>query len=121
MTALAFDTHAFVKRLTMAGMPEVQAEILADEQTKLIDEKLATKLDVAALRSDIELVRRDMKTDLAETARGLKTDIELLRRDAKADLAETKADLIKWMFGTIGFQTLLILGAVIALARVVHP
>ncbi len=28
----AFDTYAFVKRLTGAGMPEAQAEVLADEQ-----------------------------------------------------------------------------------------
>ena len=27
-----FDTHDFVKRLTGAGMPEAQAEILAREQ-----------------------------------------------------------------------------------------
>ena len=26
---IAFDTHAFVKRLTGAGMPETQAEIIA--------------------------------------------------------------------------------------------
>jgi hypothetical protein len=31
-----FDTHAFVKRLTAAGMPEAQAEVLADEQVRLI-------------------------------------------------------------------------------------
>ncbi len=49
MTAVAFDTHAFVKRLTAAGMPELQAEILADEQAKLIDEKLAMKADLALL------------------------------------------------------------------------
>jgi hypothetical protein len=27
-----FNTYAFVKRLTAAGMPEAQAEVLADEQ-----------------------------------------------------------------------------------------
>ena len=32
MSAIAFDTHAFIKRLTAAGMPETQAEVLADEQ-----------------------------------------------------------------------------------------
>ena len=30
-TATFFDTHAFVKKLTAAGMPEVQAEIIATE------------------------------------------------------------------------------------------
>ena len=31
-----FDTHAFVKRLTGAGMPESQAEILAKGQFDLV-------------------------------------------------------------------------------------
>jgi hypothetical protein len=84
-----FNTHAFVKRLTAAGMPEAQAEALADELTPLIDERLATKDDLANLAT-------------------------------KADLAEVKADLMKWTFGAIGFQTVIVLGAVIALARVSH-
>ena len=46
MSVLTFDTHKFIKRLTEAGMPLGQAEILADEQTKLIDERLATKDDL---------------------------------------------------------------------------
>lgn len=43
MASIVFDTHAFVKRLTGVGMPEEQAEALADEQAQLIDERLATK------------------------------------------------------------------------------
>lgn len=46
MSTLTFDTHKFIKRLTEAGMPLGQAEILADEQTKLIDERLVTKDDL---------------------------------------------------------------------------
>jgi hypothetical protein len=38
----------------------------------------------------------------------------------KAEIADAKAEIIKWMFGTIGFQTVIVLGAVVALARVVH-
>ena len=40
--ALTFDTHAFVKRLTQAGMPEDQAEVLANGQADLY-ERLVTK------------------------------------------------------------------------------
>ena len=39
----------------------------------------------------------------------------------KADLAEAKAGIIKWMFATISFQTLIILGVVITLGRITHP
>jgi hypothetical protein len=44
MSTLTFDTHKFIKRLTEAGMPLGQAEVLAEEQTKLIDERLATNM-----------------------------------------------------------------------------
>ena len=49
MASITFDTHAFVKELTEAGMPEVQAEILARSQAKLINEELATKRDLKEL------------------------------------------------------------------------
>ena len=37
-----FDTYAYVKRLTRAGMPEDQAEVLANGQADLY-ERLVTK------------------------------------------------------------------------------
>ncbi|MCS6785495.1 MAG: CCDC90 family protein [Thiobacillaceae bacterium] len=43
MSSIVFDTHAFVKRLTAAGMPLQQAEILAEEQARLIDERRVTR------------------------------------------------------------------------------
>ena len=49
MSSIAFDTHAFVKDMTRAGMPEEQAELLARSQATLIDEKLATKQDLKEL------------------------------------------------------------------------
>jgi len=59
-----------------------------------------------ATKSDLDVVR----TELREAE---------LRLEAKIEAS--KAEIIKWMFGTIGFQTLIILGAVIALARVFQP
>ena len=58
MATLAFDTHAFVKELTQAGMPEAQAEVLARSQATLIDEKLATKQDLNELEARLT---RDLK------------------------------------------------------------
>ena len=58
MATVAFDTHAFVKELTQAGMPEAQAEVLARSQATLIDEKLATKQDLKELEARL---RHDMK------------------------------------------------------------
>jgi hypothetical protein len=41
------------------------------------------------------------------------------KADLQIGLADTKAEILKWMVGTIGVQTVIILGAVAALARFV--
>ncbi len=64
MAAIMFDTHAFVKELTQAGMPEAQAEVLARTQATLIDEKLATKQDLEALESRLKRDMREMELRL---------------------------------------------------------
>ena len=38
-------------------MPEPQAEILAEEQARMLGEQLATKHDIALLRADIDRLR----------------------------------------------------------------
>ena len=59
-----FDTHAFVKRLTGAGMPESQAEILAQGQADLY-ERLATKEPSEfTLKHDFEKFRAELKYEL---------------------------------------------------------
>ncbi|MCJ2096062.1 CCDC90 family protein [Methylobacterium sp. J-072] len=99
MTAVAFDTLRFVRTLRdKAKMSSEQAEGLADAIAEAIQNDLATKTDIAAVR----------------------TDIEALRLANRADLADTKAELIKWMIGAIGFQALVIVGGIVALARGLH-
>lgn len=46
--------------------------------------------------------------------------IDLSNLATKTDLAETKAEILKWMVGTIGIQTVVIIGAVVALMRMAH-
>lgn len=58
MTTITFDTHAFVKRLKAVGFTEEQAEVFAEEQAKLIEDKLATKNDLIELEANL---RRDMR------------------------------------------------------------
>jgi hypothetical protein len=51
----------------------------------------------------------------------LATKVDLVALATKADLqvglAEVKADILKWMVSVIGLQTVVIIGAVIALVR----
>jgi hypothetical protein len=57
MATAIFDTHAFVKRLTAAGMPVEQAEILAEKHARMLGEQLATKHDIALLRADMDRLK----------------------------------------------------------------
>jgi hypothetical protein len=159
-----FDTYAFIKRLTAAGMPEAQAEVLADEQVRLIDDRLATKDDIAklqgatsadiskhqaamsaelskyqaAMSSELSKYQASMSADLSKYQVASSADLSKHQATMSADLAKveiaakrdlreaelrlegkieaTKSEILKWMFG----QTLLILGAVLALTRIGH-
>ena len=55
-----FDMHDFVKRLIGAGMPEAQAEILAREQSRMVQERLASKQDIMEVKLAIQEVRREI-------------------------------------------------------------
>lgn len=93
VSTITFDTLAYVKTLREAGVEEKQAEAQA------------TAL-AAVLKSGV--------TDLAT-----KQDMELLRAELKKDLAETKAELIRWVVGVGILQTTLIVGILARLAKVI--
>ena len=102
MALAEFDTHAQVKRLTSAGFSEAQAEALASlvtsvRKTDLAD--LATKADLGLVKSDLAAVKADLEIRISKT----------------------ETEIIKWVAGLIGFQTLAILGAVVALVRFLRP
>jgi hypothetical protein len=52
------------------------------------------------------------KTDLA-----LKTDLVLLKSQLEADIHKLKAELLKWLLGAVGFQTIVIIGALFTIMR----
>ncbi|HEX4767701.1 MAG TPA: coiled-coil domain-containing protein [Lichenihabitans sp.] len=94
--------------------------------------RAATKTDLdslrAATKADLDSLRAATKTDLESLRAATKTDLDSLRATTKADLRETelrlearieavKSDIIKWVFGAIGFQTVVIVGAAITIAR----
>lgn len=57
---MVFDTLSYARRLKQAGVPDVQAEAMADATRELLDSEFATKADIAALKSDIAQLRNDM-------------------------------------------------------------
>ena len=86
--------------------------------------RLSTQADIKALRvstqADIEALRLSTRADIEALKLSTRSDLREAEARLEAKIEATRADIIKWMFGTIGFQTLIILGAVIALARIVR-
>lgn len=143
MNAVPFDTLKFARALRdKAKLSPEQAEGFADAIAEAIQGDLATKRDIAdsntALTTDIQGVKtslqgeiqgvktslqaeiQSVKTSLQTEVQGVKADVREAELRLEAKIEASKAEIVKWMFGTIGFQTLIILGAVIALTRVIR-
>jgi len=102
MNALLFDTLRLSRTLRDKGhfTPE-QAETLAEALGEAQHGDLATKADLLALETKIDKVETKIGT-LA----------------TKAELSDVRADILKWIVGAIGFQTVVMVGAVITLVRI---
>ena len=61
MSSMTFDTHQFVKRLTNAGLKIEIAEVMAEQQRALIEERLATKQDLKEISRDIRELELRLK------------------------------------------------------------
>ena len=103
MATLTFDTHAFVKELTRAGMPEEQAEVLARSQATLIDEKLATKQDLKEL--EMRLVR-----DMKELETNLKRDMQEMELRLKHDMTVRLGSMMVVAIGVVAALVKLLSG-----------
>lgn len=115
----SFDSLAFAKRLQAGGVfSREQAETLAEEQAALIDERLATKEDVATVNVNIEALRLATKEDIAT----INANIEALRLKTKADIenavSRSQAETIKWVAGIVFTAMLAIIGAMAALVKI---
>jgi hypothetical protein len=90
VSTLLFDTLRLSRTLREKGHFTLeQAEALAEALGEAGHDDLATKADLAAVAAEL-----------------------------KTGIAEAKADILKWVVGAIGFQTIVILGALVSLARI---
>ena len=100
--------------------------------TDIRDVKTAMQAESQGMKTSLQTEIQSVKTSLQAEIQGVKVSLQTEIQSARSDLRETKlrleakieaskAEIVKWMFGTIGFQTLIILGAVIAMTRVVRP
>ena len=94
MNSFAFDTHAFVKRLTHAGMEEQQAEALVEFQKQLINDSLATKRDIEGVKASVEVVKASVEALRLRTEQSIekiKASVEALRIKTEQSIEEVKS------------------------------
>ncbi|HEX8626505.1 MAG TPA: coiled-coil domain-containing protein [Allosphingosinicella sp.] len=77
---VAFDTHAFVKRLEAAGMSVTQAEALADAMGDIVLQSITTKADLRevdlGIRAEMKELSASLRAEMNEFRKELK-DLEL--------------------------------------------
>jgi len=122
MSAVAFDTLKFAQNLRdKANFSPAQAEGVSQAFSEAITDQLATRGDLAdlATKDDIGDLRKETKDDIAD----VRKEMGAFRLQVKEDFARlevkiesTRSEILRWMFG----QTLLILGAVLAIGRFWH-
>lgn len=112
MTMMTFDKLAYVDRLKAAGFNEPQARAMADGLDQALREEIATKSDIAALRSEIDLFRVEFKNDLGMLGSefkgelgGLKGELGGLKGELLAAMKADKIDLLRWVVMLIVGQT----------------
>lgn len=102
MATLTFDKLAYVDRLKAAGVGEREARALAEGLDQALREEVATKTDLAAV-----------KTELAADIAAVRTELAAQIATVRTDLAAVKHDLLRWMVGMAFAQA----GLTVALIR----
>ena len=98
--SVAFDTLKFVRNLTRAGLPEAQAEVFAnahrDAFKDALDSHLATKTDIAELRSEMAEFRESTTAQIAEFKESTTAQIAEFKESTTAQIAELRSEMVKF-------------------------
>jgi|SRR5207245_563923 DNA-binding transcriptional MerR regulator len=108
---MAIDTLKVAKRLREAGFTEPQAEaVIAAVQEGTEGADLATKLDIAELRTELKAEIADLRSELRQAELRLEAKIEGI----KGDILNRVFGLI---LGTLVVNIVAIVGAMFAVAK----
>ncbi len=99
---VAFDTLSYARRLKQVGIPDAQAEAMADATRELIVSDVASKGDITALNTEIDSVRAELKAEIAA-----------LRTDFRAEIAAVEQRMMA-AIETLGLRLTVRLGGLIA-------
>jgi hypothetical protein len=113
MSAIPFDVFAFTHSLVDSGIPNNQADTIAQAVSKAIQESNAsvieqTKITIEHFKSEYKL--DDVATNKSLDSRATETELKLDARIKETELkiAESKAELVRWVIGAGFLQVTLI-------------
>lgn len=109
-TTFTFDRLRYTDVLRNAGVDEKAARAHADALDDAMRQGVATKSDIAEVRTEIHDLRHELKTDIADLRHELKTDIAGLRTEFKTDMSsletavtriivEKHVAMLQWLAG----------------------
>jgi uncharacterized protein YgfB (UPF0149 family) len=108
---VAFDTHAFVKRLEAAGMSLEQAETFADAMGDVV-------LPAVAGKPDLQELGHELRGEMRQLGHDLRTETAQLGHDLRQELKDMELRLTSSLtnrMGAMGTLAVAILGVLIAL------
>jgi hypothetical protein len=105
MTTMTFDKLAYIDRLKAVGFTESQARGMADGLDQALREEVATKTDMAGLRTEMNLLRVELRGDFRSEAGSLRGEMAGLRGGLSAAMKADKIDFLKWAVMLIVGQT----------------
>jgi hypothetical protein len=109
MSLVSLDTLAIARKLQAAGFSDVQAGAVTDVLRDARESDLTTLVTKSDLSSEIALVRSDLKAEIA-----------LVRSELRTEIADTRYEILKWVLSAIGFQTIVVVAAIVALTKGLH-
>jgi maltodextrin utilization protein YvdJ len=94
------DTLKVAQRLREAGMPDLQAEAIAEVFAEAVTNELVTKRDLELTRKDLEQAISATRKDLELTRKDLEQTILTTRKDLEQAILATKRDLEQAILAT---------------------
>ena len=88
-----FDTLEYAEELKAAGVPEGQAHVQARALSRLTEEKLATKDDLAILKTDLAHVEERLRGEIAQVETKLSGEIAQVRTELSGEIAQVETKL----------------------------
>ena len=129
---IAFDTLKLAERLEAVGMPSQQAKGVAAALAEALTGTVATAADLreselrlrgeireseSRLRDEIRESESRLRGEIREIESRLQGEVAGVRTETasvRTEISDLRAEILKRVIGAIGFQTVVILGAVVA-------